>query len=48
MLININQQNPQQRLIQKVVDILKSGGDRCLSNRYLLWDRLRYHEQKGH
>ncbi len=26
MLININQQNPQQRLIQKVVDILKSGG----------------------
>jgi tRNA threonylcarbamoyl adenosine modification protein (Sua5/YciO/YrdC/YwlC family) len=26
MLININQQNPQQRLIQKVVDILKNGG----------------------
>ncbi len=26
MLININQQNPQQRLIQKVVDILKKGG----------------------
>ena len=26
MLININQQNPQVRLIQKVVDILKSGG----------------------
>lgn len=26
MLININQQNPQQRLILKVVDILKSGG----------------------
>jgi tRNA threonylcarbamoyl adenosine modification protein (Sua5/YciO/YrdC/YwlC family) len=26
MLININQQNPQQRLIKKVVDILKNGG----------------------
>ena len=26
MLININQQNPQQRLILKVVDILKNGG----------------------
>ena len=26
MLININQHNPQQRLILKVVDILKSGG----------------------
>ena len=26
MLININQQNPQQRLILKVVDILKKGG----------------------
>lgn len=26
MLININQQNPQQRLITRVVDILKSGG----------------------
>ena len=26
MLININQQNPQQRLISKVVDILKNGG----------------------
>jgi tRNA threonylcarbamoyl adenosine modification protein (Sua5/YciO/YrdC/YwlC family) len=26
MLININQQNPQQRLIHKVVDILKNGG----------------------
>jgi tRNA threonylcarbamoyl adenosine modification protein (Sua5/YciO/YrdC/YwlC family) len=26
MLININQQNPQQRLIMKVVDILKNGG----------------------
>ena len=26
MHININQQNPQQRLIQKVVDILKNGG----------------------
>jgi len=26
MLININQQNPQPRLIQKVVDILKNGG----------------------
>ena len=26
MLININQQNPQQRLIQKVVDLLKNGG----------------------
>ena len=26
MLININQQNPQQRLILKVVDILKTGG----------------------
>ncbi len=26
MLININQQNPQQRLIEKVVDILKNGG----------------------
>ena len=26
MLININQQNPQQRLIQKVVDIFKNGG----------------------
>ena len=26
MLININQQNPQQRLISKVVEILKNGG----------------------
>ena len=26
MLIKINQQNPQQRLILKVVDILKNGG----------------------
>ena len=26
MLININQQNPQQRLILKVVDVLKNGG----------------------
>jgi len=26
MLININQQNPQQRLILKVVEILKNGG----------------------
>jgi tRNA threonylcarbamoyl adenosine modification protein (Sua5/YciO/YrdC/YwlC family) len=26
MLININQQNPQQRLISKVVDVLKNGG----------------------
>ncbi len=26
MLITINQQNPQQRLISKVVDILKNGG----------------------
>ena len=26
MLININQQNPQRRLILKVVDILKNGG----------------------
>ena len=26
MLIKINQQNPQQRLIMKVVDILKTGG----------------------
>jgi len=26
MLININQQNPQQRLILKVVEILKTGG----------------------
>jgi tRNA threonylcarbamoyl adenosine modification protein (Sua5/YciO/YrdC/YwlC family) len=26
MLININQQNPQQRLILKIVDILKNGG----------------------
>ncbi|MBT8372510.1 MAG: Sua5/YciO/YrdC/YwlC family protein, partial [Deltaproteobacteria bacterium] len=26
MLININQHNPQQRLIQKIVDILKKGG----------------------
>ena len=26
MLLNINQQNPQQRLILKVVDILKNGG----------------------
>ena len=26
MLININQHNPQQRLILKIVDILKSGG----------------------
>ena len=26
MLININQQNPQQRLILKIVDILKTGG----------------------
>ena len=26
MLININQHNPQQRLIMKVVDILKNGG----------------------
>ena len=26
MLININQQNPQQRLIMKVVNILKNGG----------------------
>ncbi len=26
MLININQRNPQQRLIMKVVDILKNGG----------------------
>ena len=26
MLLNINQQNPQQRLILKVVDILKTGG----------------------
>ncbi len=26
MLININQQNPQQRLIMAVVDILKNGG----------------------
>ncbi len=26
MLININPQNPQVRLIRKVVDILKKGG----------------------
>ena len=37
MLIEVNPENPQERLIKKVVETLGRGGVIAISHRHLLW-----------